>query len=253
MSLEVIRRGETCELRLAAPPGNVIDKALCLALTNAVREEARDPRLKAFLLTATGKHFSYGASVPEHVRGEVEQFLPAFRGLFEAFMEASVPIVAAVSGMCLGGAFELAAFAHFLVADQTAVFGVPEIQLGVIPPPACAILPWRLGGAVAEDLILSGRRLPAAEAVRCGLVTVLCEAGGLQAATERLLDDAIRPRSAAVLRQCVKAVRGPLHAELERRLPELERCYLEELMALADANEGIAAFLEKRDPEWVDA
>lgn len=250
MTLEVNRRDEICELRLNAPPGNVVDRATCLAMTEAIRTHAADKDLKAFLFTAAGKHFSYGASVAEHVKGEAETFLPAFHGVFYALAEAGVPTLAAVRGLCLGGAFELAAFCQYLVAETSASFAVPEITLSVLPPVACVVLPWRAGGAVADDLIMSGRKMRADDP-RLGVH--VCEEGDLDGEIERLLDTAIRPHSAAVLRLAVQAVRGPLHDAVRTRLPELERQYLTQLMDTRDANEGIAAFLEKRKPEWVNA
>lgn len=250
MTLQVTRREGICELRLNAPPGNVLDRATCVELAEVVREQGRDKHLKAFLLTAAGKHFSYGASVPEHVAGDVERFLPAFHDVFFALADTAVPVLAAVRGLCLGGACELAAFAHIVVAERSAEFAVPEITLGVMPPAACVLLPWRLGGARAEEMILTGRRVPAAE---CGLVNVVCDDGDLEQAVKTVIKERIRPLSAAALRLATWGVRAPLHTLMRKRLKELERFYLDELMATRDANEGIAAFLERREPAWVDA
>jgi len=252
MTLKVERRADICELRIAAPPGNILDRAICESLTGAIREHAADPKLKAFLFTAEGKNFSYGASVPEHVVGKVEQFLPAFHGVFDALIDASLPTIAAVRGLCFGGAFELVAFCNHVIAARSAKFAVPEIKLGVIPPVACAILPWRVGGALAEDLILTGRDITAEEGARTGLVQRLCVEDELDAAVDELIEESIRPRSAAVLRIATRAARAPLYETMRRRIPELERIYLNELMGTVDANEGIAAFLDKRKPVWVD-
>lgn len=253
MSVAAIDRGGICELRLDAPPGNVMDTALCRGLLKEIRERAPDPHLKAFLFTASGKHFSYGASVPEHESGKVEKFLPAFHELFHALVDAGVPCIGAVQGLCLGGAFEWISFCGVVIAEEDAAFGVPEITLGVLPPVACLLLPWRAGGGVAEDLILTGRKLPAPEAQRCGIVNRLCGKGGLAAATESFLNEEIRPRSAAALRLAWRAARESLHREIRVRLPELERFYLDKVMSTRDAHEGIRAFLEKRKPTWVDA
>jgi cyclohexa-1,5-dienecarbonyl-CoA hydratase len=250
VSLVVRLADRVCELRLASPPGNVLDRALFQELSAAVREHAADPHLKAFLFTAEGKNFSYGASVPDHVAGQVEAFLPAFHRFFRDLSGTGVPTIAAVSGLCLGGAFELVAACNFVVADATAVFGVPEIKLGVFPPAACVFLPWKLGAGVAEDLILTGRNLTAEDGARHGLVSRLCREGELEAAVATLLEKEIRPLSAAALRIANRAVRQSLPLEA---LDRLERLYLDELMATRDANEGIAAFLEKRKPTWVDA
>ena len=103
---------------------------------------------------------------------------------------------------------------------------------------------------MAEDLILTGRNLTAEDGARHGLVSRLCDEGALEATVQTLIDKEIRPRSAAALRIANRAVRRSLPLE---SLDDLERLYLEELMATRDANEGIAAFLEKRKPAWVDA
>jgi cyclohexa-1,5-dienecarbonyl-CoA hydratase len=248
MSLSVIRKGDACELRLASPPGNVIDKALCVELLATIREHSSDRHLKAFVLAAEGKHFSYGASVPEHVQGKMESFLPAFHDVFRALAESGVPAVAAVRGLCLGGALELVSFCSFVIAEKGAAFAVPEIALGVFPPVACLTLPWKIGGGHAMDLILTGRRMGAEEAKATGLVNVLCGEGELEAATERFLNEHVRTKSAAVLRLVSRLARGALLS----RLPAFERAYLEDLMRLHDANEGIQAFLEKRPPKWED-
>jgi cyclohexa-1,5-dienecarbonyl-CoA hydratase len=244
------RRGGVLELRLDGPPGNVLDRESCEALIAAAREAAKDRTIQALLFTGTGKHFSFGASVPEHRAGEVARFLPRFHELFRVLAEASIPTVAAVRGLCLGGGFELALSCDFLVAEESAAFGVPEITLGVFPPLAAILLPWRCGGGVACDLVLSGRRVSAAEAKELRIASRLCPEGRLEEATAKLLDEEIRPRSAAALRFACRAVRAPLRRLLAGDLPELERIYLAELMGTRDANEGIAAFLEKRKPSW---
>ena len=250
MSLEVHRSEGVCELRLNAPPGNIIDRALCEALTKAVDEHGRDPHLKAFLFTAEGEHFSFGASVPQHVAGEVEDFLPAFHGLFTTLADRGIPTIAAVSGLCLGGAFELVSFCDLILAEDSAEFAVPEITLGVFPPAACVLLPWKIGGAVAQDLILTGRRLGAQEGHRLGLVSRLCPPGSIRQTVDELLDEQIRPRSAVALRMASRAARGPMLATLRSSLEALERIYLKELMATHDAKEGVQAFLEKRQPVY---
>lgn len=252
MSLQAIDRDRIVELRLSAPPGNILDTDLCRTLAAAIRGHGADPKLKAFVLSAEGKHFSYGASIPEHEPGRVAEFLPAFHDVFYALMRTGVPVVAAVRGVCLGGAFELVAFASFVIAEETARFGAPEIRLGVFPPAACAILPWKIGGARAEAMVLSGKEFDGVEAARIGLATEICPEGGLEAATESFLARTIRPRPAPALRMAHRAVRRALDETLCARLRHLERLYLEDLMETRDAREGIRAFLEKREPKWVD-
>lgn len=253
MTLTLLPRGAARELRLDAPPGNILDEPLCARLAEAIRAAGRDPHVKAIVFSASGKHFSFGASVPEHAPGAVERFLPAFHDLFFALAEAALPAVASVRGLCLGGAFELVLGASFVVAGESAQFATPEIALGVLPPAASLLLPWKLGGAAAEDLVLTGRRMPAREALQRGLVTRVVPDDALEAETTAFLESSVFPHSAAALRHAVRAVRAPLHDALRTQLPRLERAYLDEVMATRDAREGIRAFLEKRAPVWADA
>ena len=114
----------------------------------------------------------------------MEAFLPAFHDVFRSLAESGVPAVASVRGLCLGGAFELASFCSFVVAEKGSSFGVPEITLGVFPPIACLTLPWKIGGARAMEMILTGRHATAQEMKDWGLVNVLCGDGEAEAATE---------------------------------------------------------------------
>ncbi len=253
MGLNVHREPEICTLELAAPPGNILNRELCLELAEAIRTHGADANLKAFVLTAAGRNFSYGASIQEHMRSVVGDFLSAFGDVFEALMECDVPSVAAVQGRCLGGAFELAAFCHFRIAEETAAFALPEIQLGVFPPLACAVFPELLGRTMTERLVLSGGEISADEAMRCGALTHTCDEGRLDEVVAAFLETSILPRSATSLRLATRALRASINRKVRRRLPELERQYLEDLMATQDAEEGLQAFLEKRQPVWVNA
>ena len=250
MSVVVNHVGSVCRLTLDSPPGNVIDLALARELDAAIRECGNDPDLKALVLAGSGKNFSFGASVPDHLPGRMEEFLPLFHRLFRSLAQTRVPAVAAVRGQCLGGGFELAAFCHFLIAEPDARFAVPEIQLGVFPPVACALFPWRFGGALSEDLILTGRAMEVDEALACGLATRTCAAGELDEATDAFIEDAFLSKSASSLRIATEAARSTLYPNFFQRLVELEQFYLQDLMQTEDANEGIRAFLDKRQPAW---
>ncbi len=252
MSITVDHANNVCKLTLDLPPGNVIDFTVARELEAAILDCGNDSDLKAFVISGNGKNFSYGASVPDHLPGQMEEFLPQFHRLFAALAETRVPAVAAVRGQCLGGGFELAAFCHFLIAEPNARFAVPEIQLGVFPPVACALFPWRLGGAVAEDLILTGRSLGAEDPKACGLVTQMCGEGELEQATDAFVEDRLLPKSASSLRLATEAARKTLYGEFFPSLEKLEQLYLEDLMGTQDANEGIQAFLDKRPPEWLN-
>ena len=116
---------------------------------------------------------------------------------------------------------------------------------------ASLLLPWRLGGGAALDLCVTGRSVDAAEAQRMGLVNAVTD--DPEAWVSALFAESLRPTSASSLRFAERAARADLMRRLERDLPELERLYLDELMTTHDANEGIAAFLERRAPQHRNA
>jgi cyclohexa-1,5-dienecarbonyl-CoA hydratase len=250
VALERLDGGAIWRAGLAAPKANILDARMVAGLTR-VAERAREERgLKAVVIEGDGPNFSYGASVEEHLRDRVEGMLRGFHDLFRAILASAVPHLAAVRGQCLGGGLELASFCHRVFASPGAKLGQPEIALGVFAPVASVALVERVGRGAAEDLCLSGRSLDATEALRIGLVDEVVEdpgAAALAYARAHLL-----PRSAASLRHAVRGVRAGFERRFREEIAALERLYLEELMATADANEGLAAFLEKRKPAWVD-
>ncbi len=250
LHVEVLEDGAIWRLTLATPKANILDMAKTRLLTDAFRRARGARGLKAVVIDAEGPHFSFGASVQEHLPEEVAAMLRTFHRLFDAMLEAAVPTLAAVRGQCLGGALELAAFCHRVVAAPDARLGQPEIALGVFPPVASVLLAERVGRGRAEDLCLSGRTIDAAEGHRIGLVDELADdptAAALAYAREHLL-----PRSASSLRLAVRAARLGFAQRFRHNLEASERLYLDELMATADAVEGLAAFLDKRPPRWSD-
>lgn len=238
-------------LRLDRPKGNVVDGPMTKALTDAFVQARGTPSLKAIVLCASGPNFSFGASVAEHAPAHVAGMLAAFHGLFRTIAACEVPVLAAVRGHCLGGGLEVVSFCHRVFAAADARLGQPEIALGVFAPVASLLLPHRVGRAAAEDLCLTGRTIGADEALRIGLVDQLAD--DPEAAAVAYAQEHLRKHSASSLRHAVRAVRGHFASEFFARLAQLEHDYLHDLMASADANEGIAAFLQKRPPQWRNA
>ncbi len=248
---EVLEDGAVWRVVLATPKANVIDAAMTAALADTFEEAAHDAALKAVLLEGEGAHFSFGASVEEHLPERVAGMLAAFHGLFRTMAASSVIVVAAVRGQCLGGGLELASFAHRLFAAPDAKLGQPEIRLGVLAPAASVLLPERIGRPAAEDLCLTGRILDAEAARAIGLVDQIAD--DPSEAALAWIREGVLPHSGASLRRAVQAVRLGLTRRLHDDLAAVERIYLEDLMQTADAVEGIRAFLDKRRPVWSDA
>jgi len=239
-------------LRLARPKANIVDAAMIAALARAFDEHRRPGRLRAALIDAEGPNFSFGASVEEHLPGQCARMLESLHAVLATMLEWPRPVLVAVQGQCLGGGLELASAGARIFASPDAQFGQPEIKLGVFAPAASCLLPLRIGQPAAEDLLFSGRSIGADEALRIGLVQQV-SASGQDAALE-YFDQQLRPKSASSLGYAIRAAREPSFLpEVKRRLAAVESLYLEGLMATRDANEGLAAFLAKRQPVWEHA
>ena len=237
-------------IRLARPKANVIDAAMCAALTEAFDHHLDRAGLRAVILDADGPHFSFGASVEEHLPGQCAAMLKGFHALLLKMLAAPVPILVALQGQCLGGGLELACAGSLLFAAPGAMLGQPEISLAVFAPAASCLLPRRIGQARAEDLLLSGRSVGAEAALGMGLVDVVAD--DPEAAAVDYFETHLAPKSACALRHAVHAARlgeiGPIKAKLDA----VEAFYLDQLMQTHDAVEGLQAFLEKRAARWQD-
>ncbi len=242
------REGRLLRLRLARPKANVVDADMIAALDGALAEHLESPALTAVLLDAEGPHFSFGASVEEHLPAQCADMLRAIHGLILRLALSPVPVMTAVRGQCLGGGLEVALAGHLIFAAPDARLGQPEIVLGVFAPAASCLLPERVGRARAEDMLFSGRSVTAEEAREMGLVNEVAEAP--EEAALAYFDERLAPLSASSLRLAVRAVRGDFAWRLKLRLDEVEQLYLDELMQTRDAVEGLEAFVDKRRANW---
>ncbi len=244
----VDRDAALLRLRLDRPKANLIDAAMIGALRRALALQREQRSLRGVLLDAAGPHFSFGASVEEHLPDRCADMLHTLHALILEMLQFPVPILVAVRGQCLGGALELALGGSLIFAAEDAHFGQPEMRLGVFAPAASCLLPYRVSQGTAEDLLFSGRSITAHDAHARGLVhSVSADA---ERAALAYFDAHLAPKSSAALACALTAARAPLIADVSRRLAELETLYLERLMSTYDANEGLAAFLAKRQPVW---
>jgi cyclohexa-1,5-dienecarbonyl-CoA hydratase len=250
LKLSVEHDVQVARVTLAAPKANIIDQAMMAALAAAFDDLRTRPQLKVMILAAEGPHFSFGASVQEHLPEHVRTMLPQFSRLLGQMLELPAVTVAAVRGQCLGGGFELALACDFIVVEEGAQFACPEIKLAVFPPAAAVLLPARIGVSRAAELVLTGAAWNAAQAAEAGLIVRTAPHGQMEATVETWIRDHFLARSPVALRYAVRAARLPLRRALQEDLPQLERMYLDELMAEPDAVEGLRAFMEKREPRW---
>lgn len=242
------RNGKLLRLRLDRPKANIIDAAMIGALDTALEQHLDNRDIAAVVLDASGPHFSFGASVEEHMPDSCAQMLHALHALMRRMLQSPVPILVAINGQCLGGGLEVAAAGHILFAGADANLGQPEMQLGVFAPAASCLLPERIGQSRAEDLLISGRSLSGEEAHVCGLVDFLGD--DPQAAVLEYFDANLANKSTSSLRYAVKAARIGYTARVIAKLDDVERLYLDNLMSTVDAVEGLEAFIAKREARW---
>jgi cyclohexa-1,5-dienecarbonyl-CoA hydratase len=243
------RSGQIERILLDRPKGNVIDLEMIEAICGRIAEIAADPgACKLLVFEGAGSHFSFGASVEEHLPEKVRRLLPAFHRLFWDLERLSIPTAAVVRGQCLGGGFELAVWCGLISCDPTTRLGVPEIKLGVFPPIASIVLPWRVSGARSTQMILSGESVDGMAAAHLGLADWCSD--DPEANLQKWFVQNLEGKSAIAVRTAWRASRRLLADALRNHLASLESLYLKDLMSCEDPIEGISAFVERRPPVW---
>ena len=246
----VERKGHLLRLRLARPKANIVDAEMIGALNDALADHLDHPALRAVLLDADGPHFSFGASVEEHLPEMCGEMIRAIHDVIFRIAASPVPVMVAIRGHCLGGGLEIAMAAHVICVAPDAILAQPEINIGVVAPAASCLLPERIGRAAAEDILISGRNVSGEEAKAIGLATIVAD-DPVSAAVD-YFERHLEHKSASSLRHATRASRLGFIERLEERLEAVEQLYLDELMTTRDAVEGLEAFLEKRAPAWKD-
>lgn len=247
-AIHVRRDGRVAWLTIERPPLNVFDIPLLHEMGRAMRELSLEVDVIVFR-GAGERAFSAGVEIKDHVPAKVEEMIAAFHGILRQIWRADCITIAAVDGYCLGGGAELATFCDFCVATDESMFGQPEIRLGVFPPVALVTYPPLIGARAALDLILTGKTISAAEALRIGLVNRVVPRQELEAAVGEFITE-LSGLSLAVLRMTRRELRRGVQGDFETMLKDAEELYLKELMKMDDPQEGIRAFIEKRKPVW---
>ena len=245
-------RGRVGLITLNRPKAlNALSSEMMREIGEALAAFERDDAIGAMLITGSEKSFAAGADIAE-MRGK--DYLQAYKENFitdhwEEAAKCRKPLIAAVGGYALGGGCELAMMCDFIIAADTAKFGQPEINLGVIPGAGgTQRLIRAVGKAKAMDLCLSGRMMDAEEAERAGLVARVV-------AADKLLDEALKTaeqiagKSLPALMMCKESVNRSQESGLSEGLL-FERRQFHALFASEDQKEGMRAFLEKRKPNW---
>lgn len=241
-------------IRLNRPDSmNALNTKLMQELAEALTQADRNDRVRCIILTGSEKAFAAGADIREMAEAS---FVDVFTGdLFgpeaEAIMRVRKPIIAAVSGYCLGGGCELAMMCDIIIASDTAKFGQPEINLGVVAGMGGTQRLTRfVGKSKSMDMHLTGRFMEAVEAERCGLVSRIVPVKSL---IEEAMKAAVKISEKSAI--TVMAVKEAVNRAQEMSLREgllFERRLFHAMFATEDQKEGMAAFLEKRQPQFRD-
>jgi len=235
---------------------NAISTELALDLAAALEPLGVDPGVGAVVLTGAGdRAFCVGADLKQRASFDDQGWFvqrEAFRRGFAAVRRCPLPTVAAVSGFALGGGTELAISCDLVVAATGATFGLPEVRLGLVPAGGgTQLLVRRVGRSAARDLVLTGRRVGAAEALELGLADRVVPGGEVLAAAAALADE-LAGNAPTAVRMAKWALEVgadlPLEAAMEVEDQAWRRAVLSD-----DRREGIAAWMEKRDPRWPGA
>lgn len=252
-----LRAGSVAEVVLDRPEAmNALDTATMSALSGFFTELRADPEVLVVVVSGAGDSaFCVGADLKERAANSDSQIMeqrPVFRAAFAALRALPRPAIAAVHGFALGGGCELALNCDVIVADGTAVLGLPEASVGLVP--GCGgtqLAARRIGPGRAAELIFTGRKVGAAEAAAIGLVDVLHETGH---AREHALELAaqIAANSPVAVEAAKQAIHGGAGLRLAAAL-DVEDAAWRTAAASADRREGIAAFTEKRKPAWPSA
>jgi len=245
--------GQVVEIILNDAPANILTGAMMAEIRDFLKTDLKCQNRKLVIFKGAGDHFCFGASVEEHTADNVGKMLPGFHLMARDILAHPVPTLAQVSGFCLGGGFELALVCGLIFAEEKSKFAVPEIQLGVFPPVAAALLPFLGHGVTATHMILTGAKLTAQEMLANGIITQIAAHDELEQQVNDYIEKHILPRSASSLRFANRAVRMGINSHYRQHICDLERLYLDDLMNSHDAKEGITAFLEKRSPNWTNS
>ncbi len=237
------------QITLNNPPLNIIDIPMMEELAAALTEIDTHPEISTILFRGEGNCFSAGVDVRAHTPDKVTLMLEKFHSVIRALVATKKVTIAIVHGQCLGGGAELAMMCDVVITADDAIWGFPEITLGCYPPVAATALSALIGQKRAADLVLTGTTILGSAASEIGLATRAVAQDQVESAVAETLDR-LKKVSPAALAISKKAIYGWDSIHFDKGLARAEKIYLEELMKTEDAEEGIRAFLEKRNPEW---
>ncbi len=249
MKLKIRDSGRAVVIELNHPPLNVIDFEMMDQLTEELSAAEARSEVSVILLQGAGKAFSVGVDVNVHTPDKVEDMLAKFHRVVRRLLASKKITMAVVHGHCLGGGAELTMVCDLVFTADTATWGFPEIKLGCFSPVAATALAALVGQKRAAELVLTGKTISGAEAAAIGLASRAVREARLNGVLREAVN-MLAALSPAVLSITKKAIYAGDSMRFEKGLARTEKIYLKELVKTQDMQEGIAAFIEKRQPRW---
>ncbi|MDZ7748451.1 MAG: carnitinyl-CoA dehydratase [Halofilum sp. (in: g-proteobacteria)] len=261
-AVRVERRGHVLEVTLDRPKVNAIDRATSVAMGEAFCELRDDPELRAGIVTAAGdKAFSAGWDLKAAAAGDDEEvglwwhsdYGPgSFAGITELW-DLNKPVIAAVNGLAIGGGLELAIACDLIVCADHAWFALPEVPLGIVPDSGgLQRVPKRLPYNIAMEMLLLGRRMEVAEALHYGMINKVVSSDQLMPTAREWADQIASgaPLAVQAIKEILRETESKSVRESFAYLREAELENFPKVLQSEDAKEGVAAFAEKRDPDF---
>ena len=238
-------------LTLNRPPANVLSVEMMQELATAIESLEYQRDVKLVILVGSGRYFSAGFELGDHLGDRAYMMLESFRRIFEALAKVDKPTLAVVAGPALGAGSILAAACDMVLVAQSAKLGHPEIRGGVFNAVAAAMLPRLVGRKRAFEILMMGTSLTAADAERLGLITRAVPDERLDAEVAAVVQR-FQESSAPVMQLTRRAIAGGLDLPYEEAVRHAEDVYLNQLLNTQDVEEGLRAVSEKRRPAWKD-
>jgi cyclohexa-1,5-dienecarbonyl-CoA hydratase len=251
LGIQVETKERVSRITVDRPPLNILDIPLLRELEATLASSAKESQTDVVVIQGAGQRaFSAGVDIRDHTRENVPEMLEVVHGVIRKLFALPQVTIAAVQGVCLGGGCELATCCDFVIASEDSFFATPEIQVGCYPPVALARFASLIGYHRAAEMILTGRRFSAREALDMGLISRVLPGDQLKAGVDSLLEELLG-KSGAVLRVAVKGLRQLSLEGFSDALTKSEQLYRQELLLTHDVDEGIRAFVEKRKARWL--
>jgi cyclohexa-1,5-dienecarbonyl-CoA hydratase len=250
-SIKIETVGRVARLVLNKPPYNALSVKMMKEIAKAI-ESVHDLReIRVIVMEAAPQctYFSAGVAAQDATPGRAFQMMEAFQAIFKVMLEISKPLITVVNGPAVGAGCELALFGDLVIATEKARFAQPEVRAGVFPPIAAIMLPHLIGPKRALEMILMAEPIGYMEAHRLGLVNRVVPEAKLKQELDAMLAK-ITDQSSAVLEMAKRVIFDTMGHPLREAIQSSTSLYLNQLMDLEDAQEGLLAIAERRKPVW---